>query len=67
MKIFFTTGGTGFMGKILLEKLVRSLPKLKNIYLLMRPKKGKKIQERLDEFFTLEVIYFLTKYLKLFY
>ncbi|XP_043467004.1 fatty acyl-CoA reductase wat-like isoform X2 [Leptopilina heterotoma] len=51
----FITGGTGFMGKILLEKLVRSLPKLKNIYLLIRPKKGKKIQERLDEFFKLEI------------
>lgn len=44
------------MGKILLEKLLRGLPKLKNIYLLIRPKKGKEIQQRLDEFFKLEVI-----------
>ncbi|XP_051168817.1 uncharacterized protein LOC127286434 [Leptopilina boulardi] len=51
----FITGGTGFMGKILLEKLLRGLPKLKNIYLLIRPKKGKEIQQRLDEFFKLEI------------
>lgn len=48
-------GGTGFIGKILLEKLVRSLPKVGNIYLLMRPRKGKEIQERLNEIFNLEV------------
>lgn len=51
----FITGGTGFIGKILLEKLVRSLPKVGNIYLLMRPRKGKEIQERLNEIFNLEI------------
>ncbi|KAL6433538.1 hypothetical protein ACFW04_006553 [Cataglyphis niger] len=45
----FITGGTGFMGKVLVEKLLRSCPDIKNIYLLMRPKKGQDVQERLQE------------------
>ncbi|KAI4502948.1 hypothetical protein M0802_001992 [Mischocyttarus mexicanus] len=48
-KSIFLTGGTGFLGINLIEKFLRACPELKNIYLLMRPKKGKKIQERLDE------------------
>ncbi|CAD6207886.1 GSCOCG00003144001-RA-CDS [Cotesia congregata] len=45
----FITGGTGFMGKVLVEKLLRSCSGIKNIYLLMRPKKGQSVQERLQE------------------
>ncbi|RZF42062.1 hypothetical protein LSTR_LSTR006655 [Laodelphax striatellus] len=45
----FVTGGTGFMGKVLVEKLLRSCPGIKNIYLLMRPKRGQNISLRLDE------------------
>ncbi|TGZ53773.1 Fatty acyl-CoA reductase, partial [Temnothorax longispinosus] len=45
----FITGATGFVGKILVEKLLRSCPDIKNIYLLMRPKKGHNVQERLQE------------------
>ncbi|XP_052228168.1 fatty acyl-CoA reductase 1-like isoform X2 [Dreissena polymorpha] len=45
----FITGATGFLGKILVEKLIRSCPEVKCIYLLIRPKKGKDPQERLDE------------------
>ncbi|KAK0166940.1 hypothetical protein PV327_004406 [Microctonus hyperodae] len=45
----FITGGTGFMGKVLVEKLLRSCPGIKNIYLLMRPKKEQEVQERLEE------------------
>ncbi|XP_051168747.1 fatty acyl-CoA reductase wat-like isoform X2 [Leptopilina boulardi] len=51
----FITGGTGFIGKILLEKLLRSLPKIGKIYLLMRPRKGKDIHERFDEYFKAEL------------
>ncbi|XP_026678808.1 fatty acyl-CoA reductase wat-like, partial [Diaphorina citri] len=47
----FVTGGTGFMGKILVEKLLRAIPHLKHIYLLVRPKKGKAVQERLEAIF----------------
>ncbi|XP_073847023.1 putative fatty acyl-CoA reductase CG8306 [Musca autumnalis] len=45
----FITGGTGFLGKVLVEKLLRSCGGLKKIYLLVRPKKGKSPEERLKE------------------
>lgn len=46
-KTVFITGGTGFMGKVLLEKLLRSCPGVVRIYLLIRPKKGQDAHERL--------------------
>lgn len=49
--VVFITGGTGFMGKILIEKLLRTCPHIKHIYLLIRPKKGKNVQQRLGEIF----------------
>jgi len=45
------TGATGFMGKVLVEKLLRSCPHLSNIYLLVRSKKGKNSESRLNEIF----------------
>lgn len=45
----FITGGSGFMGKVLIEKLLRSCNSLKKIYLLFREKKNKNVEERLDE------------------
>ena len=44
----FITGGTGFMGKVLLEKLLRSCPGISRIYVLIRPKKGQSPQDRLS-------------------
>ena len=38
-KTVFVTGATGFMGKVLVEKLLRST-KVKKIYLLIRTKEG---------------------------
>ncbi|XP_075988926.1 fatty acyl-CoA reductase wat-like [Anticarsia gemmatalis] len=43
----FVTGGSGFIGKQLIEKLLRSCA-IKKIYVLMRPRKGRTIQERLN-------------------
>jgi thioester reductase-like protein len=45
------TGGTGFMGKVLMEKLLRSCPHLRNIFLLVRKKKGKDVATRIQEVF----------------
>lgn len=45
----FITGGTGFMGKVLLEKLLRSCPDIATIYLLMRPKRGNDVRIRQEE------------------
>jgi alcohol-forming fatty acyl-CoA reductase len=48
-KNIFITGGTGFVGIALVEKILRSVPDVGKIYLLMRPKKGKEIQQRLED------------------
>ncbi|KAH8351559.1 hypothetical protein KR059_007717, partial [Drosophila kikkawai] len=44
------TGGTGFVGKVLTEKLLRSFG-LRKIYMLIRSKDSLSIQERLQGFF----------------
>lgn len=43
------TGATGFMGKVLVEKLLRSCSDIKTIYLLLRPKEGHEAKQRLEE------------------
>ncbi|XP_029455855.1 LOW QUALITY PROTEIN: fatty acyl-CoA reductase 2 [Rhinatrema bivittatum] len=48
-KTILITGATGFMGKVLLEKLLRSSPGLKAIYILVRPKAGQSMQERVAD------------------
>lgn len=47
----FVTGATGFMGKCLLEKLLRSCPDINLIYILVREKRGKSSETRLEELF----------------
>lgn len=47
----FITGATGFLGKLLLEKLLRTCNNLKKVYLLIRPKKGKTTDQRFQEIF----------------
>lgn len=51
----FITGATGFMGKVLVEKLLRSCSDIKCLYLLMRPNKGKDIDVRLQELISNQV------------
>jgi FlaA1/EpsC-like NDP-sugar epimerase len=45
----FITGATGFVGKVLIEKLLRSCPGIKRIFLLLRAKRSKSINVRLEE------------------
>ncbi|XP_068084992.1 fatty acyl-CoA reductase 1 isoform X1 [Anabrus simplex] len=46
----FVTGATGFVGKIVVEKLLWSCPRIGNIYMLVRHRRGVKPKERLKEF-----------------
>ncbi|XP_063912616.1 fatty acyl-CoA reductase wat-like [Zophobas morio] len=47
----FLTGGTGLIGKLLVEKLLRTSFDVKKIYILVRAKHGKNCQQRFDHFF----------------
>lgn len=46
-KTLFITGGTGFVGKVLLEKLLRSCSELRKIYVLTRSKKRKRPKRKI--------------------
>ncbi|KAJ0175832.1 hypothetical protein K1T71_008991 [Dendrolimus kikuchii] len=50
-KSIFITGGTGFLGKVLLEKLLYSCADIVKIYLLVRDKMGVQANQRLDKLF----------------
>ncbi|KAH9637607.1 hypothetical protein HF086_014771 [Spodoptera exigua] len=50
-KNILITGATGFLGKILVEKLLRCCPGVENLYLLVRQKRGKDIYTRMEEIF----------------
>jgi len=52
-KSVFLTGGTGFIGKVIVEKLLRGCPNIKNIYFLIRPKKGHSCDERIKKMFAM--------------
>ncbi|KAH7724479.1 male sterility protein [Aphelenchoides avenae] len=45
----FVTGASGFLGKVLVEKLLYSVPDIKKIYVLIRPLKGHSPRDRLDK------------------
>ena len=48
-KSIFITGATGFLGKVLIEKLLRSCPEVDKIFILIRHKKGSTPSQRLNE------------------
>uniref|UniRef100_A0A336L5U1 Fatty acyl-CoA reductase n=1 Tax=Culicoides sonorensis TaxID=179676 RepID=A0A336L5U1_CULSO len=48
-KNVFLTGGTGFLGLTIIEKLLRSCPDVGNIYMLIRSKRGKSVQTRIEQ------------------
>ncbi|XP_022910107.1 putative fatty acyl-CoA reductase CG5065 [Onthophagus taurus] len=47
-KKIFITGGTGFMGKVLIEKLLFACREVDTLYVLMRSKRGKSMEKRLE-------------------
>lgn len=48
-KSVLITGATGFVGKSIVEKLLRSCPKVREVFLLIRPKKSITSEKRLEE------------------
>ncbi|XP_017774675.1 PREDICTED: putative fatty acyl-CoA reductase CG8306 [Nicrophorus vespilloides] len=46
-KSVFVTGASGFIGKVLVEKLLRSCPDIGNIYILLRPKRNVTLEDRM--------------------
>ncbi|XP_070168529.1 fatty acyl-CoA reductase 1-like [Polyergus mexicanus] len=49
----FLTGATGFLGKVFIEKILRTCPDIREIFILMRPKKGLGLNERLEKMLNL--------------
>jgi alcohol-forming fatty acyl-CoA reductase len=47
-KTILLTGGTGFLGTALVEKILRTLPDLGRLYLVVRPSRGKSAAERFE-------------------
>lgn len=47
-EVIFITGATGFLGKVLLQKLLRSCPGIERIYLLIRPRRNLSPPRRLE-------------------
>ncbi|KAF5284639.1 hypothetical protein FQR65_LT13470 [Abscondita terminalis] len=48
-KTVLVTGATGFVGKILIEKILRTC-EVKKVFVTMRPKKNKSVYERLEDY-----------------
>ena len=62
------TGPTGFLGKVFIEKILRSCPDVREIFLLMRSKTESNINERLEEILNLPVSWmYKEKFLKNFF
>ena len=48
-KTIFLTGTTGFVGKVVLEKIIRSLPGFKKLFVMVRAKKNMNVRERFEK------------------
>jgi len=51
-KSVFITGASGFIGKVLVEKLLRTCPNISKIYMLLRSTEKQTTKQRLDNEFT---------------
>ena len=47
-KTLLVSGGTGFIGKVVLEKLIRTID-FKKIFVLIRPKQGRTLHQRMEK------------------
>ena len=48
-KTIFITGATGFVGKVVLEKIIRSMPAFRKIFVMIRAKKNMTLEQRFDK------------------
>lgn len=48
-KVIFITGGTGFLGQCLIERLLSATPELEKIYVLVRGKNGYSAESRISK------------------
>ncbi|XP_018563268.1 putative fatty acyl-CoA reductase CG5065 [Anoplophora glabripennis] len=60
-KNVFITGATGFMGKVMVEKLLYACTGIKSIYILIRHKRGKSPQQRIQDMWQLPMFERLRK------
>ena len=42
------TGTTGFVGKVVLEKIIRAVPTFRKIFVMIRAKKNMALEQRLE-------------------
>lgn len=56
-KTIFITGVTGFIGKVLLEKILRKCSSVRKIYLLIRPNSSESCHERLNKMLTTSILF----------
>lgn len=54
-RAIFMTGASGFMGKVIVEKLLRSCSDVRIVYILLRPKKNLDFTARLQELLSSKV------------
>lgn len=47
-KNVFITGGTGFLGTVLIERILSATPDIGNIYVLIRAKRGHTPENRIE-------------------
>lgn len=55
-KTILLTGATGFLGKVVLEKIMRSLPGVKTIYLAISPKVSQSFHWQMFQSFSYRVL-----------
>ncbi|XP_073848812.1 putative fatty acyl-CoA reductase CG8306 [Musca autumnalis] len=48
-KNVFITGATGFVGVTIIEKFLRDIPEIGTLYILMRSKRGKSVEQRVED------------------
>ena len=63
-KDIFITGATGFMGKCLVEKLLRSIPDIRRVMILVRPKREKTVEKRVKAVMDSKVSFIFLGYIQ---